>query len=77
MVQASYRHSKNAMDFIPEGTTQNNFDLRVVKRIHRDWELSGELQHEWWKAPIYQPSEQSDTVATFQLTLHPERRPTL
>ncbi|MDR3746153.1 MAG: capsule assembly Wzi family protein [Acidobacteriaceae bacterium] len=76
MVQASYRHSKNAKDFIPDGTTQNNFDLRIVKRIHRDWELSGELQHEWWKAPVYQLGEQSDTVATFQLTLHPERRPT-
>jgi hypothetical protein len=37
-------------------------------------ELSAEVQHEWWKAPIYQPGEQTDTVATFQVTLYSERK---
>jgi hypothetical protein len=76
MVQTSFRHSKVADDFIPSGTTQNSFDVRVVKRIHDYMELSAEVQHEWWKAPIYQPGEQTDTVATFQFTLHPERSAT-
>jgi hypothetical protein len=76
MVQTSFRHSKVADDFIPSGTTQNSFDVRVVKRIHDYMELSAEVQHEWWKAPIYQPGEQTDTVATFQFTLHPERSTT-
>jgi hypothetical protein len=74
MVQTSFRHSKVADDFIPSGTTQNSFDVRVVKRIHDYMELSAEVQHEWWKAPIYQPSEQTDTVATFQVTLYSERK---
>jgi hypothetical protein len=73
MVQTSFRHSKVADDFIPEGTTQNSFDVRVVKRIHERIEVSGEVQQEWWKAPLYKPGQQTDTVATFQLTLHPDR----
>jgi hypothetical protein len=74
LVQFSFDHKKDAKDFIPSGTTQNSFDLRAVKRIQERLELSAEVQHEWWKAPIYQPGEQADTVATFQLTLYPERK---
>jgi hypothetical protein len=74
LVQFSFDHKKDAKDFIAGGTTQNSFDLRAVKRIQDRLELSAEVQHEWWKAPIYQPGEQTDTVATFQLTLYPERK---
>jgi hypothetical protein len=89
MVQTSFRHSKAADDFIPAatipafsttpnftpgGTTQNSFDVRVVKRILDHLELSGELQHEWWKAPVYRTGEQSNTVVTFQLTVYPEHK---
>jgi capsule assembly protein Wzi len=74
LVQVSFDHKKNAKDFIPSGTTQNSFDVRVVKRLQDHLELSAELQHEWWKAPVYQPGEQSDTVATFQLTVYPEHK---
>jgi len=70
-VQLSFRHSKNAKDFIPLGTTQNSFDLRVVKRLRNHLELSAEVQHEWWKAPIYKTTQQDNTVVTFQLTMHP------
>jgi hypothetical protein len=72
IVQASYRNVKVDQYFIPSGTTQNSFDIRVVKRFHDRLELSANLQQEWWKAPIYQAGEQSDTVVTFQLTLSPE-----
>jgi len=71
MVQVWFRHNKAADDFIPSGTTQSSFDIRAVKRIQHDLEISAEIQHEWWKAPVYQPGEQSDTVATFQLTVYP------
>ena len=72
LVQVSFLHKKNAKDFIPLGTTQNSFDIRAVKRFRRTIEVSAEVQHEWWKAPVYQAGEQSDTVATFQMTLYPE-----
>ena len=74
MVQVSFRHGKVAKDFVPSGTTQNSFEVHAVKRIHDNLELSAQIQHEWWKAPVYQPGGQSDTVATFQLTLHPEHK---
>jgi hypothetical protein len=74
LVQVSFQQKKDAKDFVPSGTTQNSFDIRAVKRFHNDLELSAELQHEWWKAPIYQPGEQTDTVATFQFTVYPERK---
>jgi hypothetical protein len=75
LVQVSFQHKKDAKDFIPSGTTQNSFDVRVVKRLQNHIEISGEVQHEWWEAPVYKTGEQNDTVATFQLTLHPERMP--
>ena len=74
LVQVSFRHAKDAKDFIPSGTTQNSFDIRVVKRVQDHLEISAEVQHEWWKAPVYQSGQQGDTVATFQLTLHPEHK---
>jgi hypothetical protein len=62
MIQASFQHKKNAKDFIPDGTTQNSLDLRVVKRIRRQWEIRADVQQEWWKAPVYKPGQQSDTA---------------
>jgi hypothetical protein len=73
LVQVSFRNQKEETDFIPSGTTQNSFDVRVVKRLGKQLELTGDVQHEWWKAPVYQPGQQTDTVAKFQLTLYPER----
>lgn len=74
MVQTSFRHSKVADDFIPGGTTQNSLDIHVIKRLRDNLELSAELQHEWWKAPVYKTGQQADTVVQFQLTLYPERK---
>jgi hypothetical protein len=75
LVQVSFRNQKDAKDFIPSGTTQNSFDIRAVKRVAERLEISADIQHEWWKAQVYQPGEQTDTVATLQLTLYPERKP--
>ena len=71
MVQLSYRHAKVAKDFVPLGTTQNSFDVHVVKRYKEQLELSADIQQEWWKAPFYKEGKQSDTVATFQVTVWP------
>ena len=76
MVQLSFLHKKNAKDFVPLGTTQNSFDVHVVKRYRDQFEFSADLQQEWWKAPFYKQGAQNDTVATFQLTVWPHvRRP--
>jgi len=72
LLQASFRHAKVADDFVPFGTTQNSFDIHAVKRLHDHIELSVDVQHEWWKAPVYQAGGQSNTDATVQITVHPD-----
>jgi hypothetical protein len=67
-IQFQYRNAKASSAFIPGGTTQNDFAVQVVKRVHGDFELRGWLQYERWKAPIYKAGLQSDTTATFQVT---------
>lgn len=87
MLQLSFKHNKAATDFIrclpggpcpapgggsAGGTTQNNINVHVVKRVHNTVELSADVQHEWWKAPLYKAGLQSDIVATFQITIYPK-----
>jgi hypothetical protein len=73
VIQTSYRHSKVDQSFIPGGTTQNSINVYVVKRLRENMELSAYVQQEWWKAPIYQVGQKTDTVATFQFTIYPQR----
>lgn len=71
-VQFEYLNKKTPKDFIPGGTTQNEFKVGVVKRIGHDLELNAWVQYERWKAPIYKTGQQSNTVAAFQVTWYPK-----
>lgn len=71
-IQFMYRNAKADHDFIPQGTTQNDFQISVVKRVMKDIEIRGWVQHEDWKAPIYKPGQQSDTLAAAQITWFPK-----
>lgn len=71
MIQVSYRNAKNAKDFVPDGTTQNDFSVRVVRRIHEDLELNSFAQLEFWKAPILAAGLHSDLSIGLQLTYFP------
>jgi hypothetical protein len=86
-VQLEYLNKKTPKDFIPGGTTQNQFKVDVVKRLPHDIELNAWLQYERWKAPVplvlpgaplyivgppqYLPGPQNDTAIAVQLTWHP------
>ena len=72
-LQLSYRNAKADRNFIPFGTTQNLLQIAAVKRIKKDLEISGWLQQEEWKAPIYKPGLQSDTLAAAQVTWYPKQ----
>ncbi len=63
-IQASWRRQKAAKDFIPGGTTLNDIDFQVAKRIGKDFDLNGNFTLEHWRAPIYLPGEQTVTVTT-------------
>jgi capsule assembly protein Wzi len=71
-IQVQYLHKKNENDFIPGGTTQNQFKANVVKRFGKDVELNAWVQYEGWKAPIYKPGLQKDTSTAFSLTWFPQ-----
>jgi hypothetical protein len=71
-VQLEYLHKKNSSDFIPLGTTQNQFKVSFVKRFGPDVELNSWLQYEGWKAPIYKAGYQQNTTASVQLTWYPK-----
>ena len=52
-VQLEYLKKRTPTDFIPGGTSQNQFKVDVLKRLGKDLELNASLQIERWKAPIY------------------------
>jgi hypothetical protein len=82
-IQFSYRTDKvpqqhvdqnlQSKGFIVGGTTQNDYQFNVVKRIHKDIELNGFLQYERWVAPVYKTGPQSDTTASLQVTWYPHK----
>jgi hypothetical protein len=70
-IQLAYRNAKVADQFIAGGTTQNDIQGEVRKRISRDIEAQGWVQYERWQAPIYKSGAQSDTTVSVQVTWFP------
>jgi Capsule assembly protein Wzi len=83
------RNQKAAKDFIPAsttetipgtsrliegGTTLNNINFQVVKRIGKDFEINGNFDYGNWKAPIYSTGRHTVTTTTIQLTWYPTRK---
>jgi len=71
-VQVEYLNKKIPNDFIPNGTTQNQFKASVVKRFGRDLEMNAWVQYERWKAPVYLPGQQSNSIEAVQMTWYPK-----
>jgi len=74
-LQISARNQKADKDFIPGsttskiqgGTTLNDLNFQMVKRIGKDFEINANFSYEEWKAPIYLPGLQTVTNTTIQL----------
>ena len=80
-IEAGFRNQKAAKDFIPGGTTLNDVNFQVVKRIGKDLELNGNFAYERWLAPIYPTGtptypagQQTVTTTTIQLTWFPKNK---
>ena len=73
-IQLGVRNQKAAKDFIAGGTTLNDFNVQVVKRIAREVALEGNFTLEHWNAPIYLPGQQTVTATSIQVTWYPERK---
>ena len=70
-VHFMYRNAKASAQFIPGGTTQNDFEGYVCKRFGKDIEVRGSVLYERWKAPIYETGLQSDTSVRGEVTWFP------
>jgi hypothetical protein len=70
-VHFMYRDAKASNEFITGGTTQNDFEWYVCKRVRKEVEIRGTLQYERWKAPIYETGARTDTSGSVQLTWFP------
>ncbi len=71
-VQAEYMYKKTPKDFIPDGTTQHQFTVNVIKNLRPDIQLDAWLQYERWKAPIYKVGQQSNVVFAGQIKFFPK-----
>lgn len=70
-IQFQYRRAKAASDFLPGGTTQNDYAIAVRKRVHDNLEIRGQVQLEGWQGPVYGTGLQHDTTAEAQFTWYP------
>jgi hypothetical protein len=73
-LQVGMRNQKAAKDFIPGGTTLNDINFQVVKRIGKDIEIDGRFAYEHWNAPTNLPGQQTVTTSTIQVTWFPQRK---
>src|SRR5664279_5571943 len=80
-IQVGARNQKVAKDFIWDpvtkiqyGTTLNDINFQLVKRIGKDFEVNGNFAYEHYKAPIYLSGEQTVTTTNIQLTWYPSRK---
>jgi len=66
-----YRNAKASKEFIPGGTSQSDFSVFVCKRLHKDFEVRGQLQFENWKAPVYKSGQENDIITSVKVTWFP------
>jgi hypothetical protein len=71
-IQLAYLNKKTPKDFIPGGTTQNQFKAEISKHLRPDLTVDAWLQVERWKAPIYRTGQPSDTTIAAQFTWYPK-----
>ncbi len=71
-IQIGYRNAKVSKSFIPQGTTQNDFDIKAVLRLRENLELNAFGQAEFWKVPVLASGLQHDFTGSIQLTYFPK-----
>jgi hypothetical protein len=71
-IQLGYRNAKASQQYVPGGTTQNDFSVRAVLRVKRSIELNLFEQLEFWKAPVLATGLQKDFTSALQITYFPK-----
>lgn len=70
--EVTYLNNKTPKDFIPGGTTQNQFGLVAIHQVKPDLVLKAIFQYERWKAPVYQNGPKNDCTTFLQLDYRPK-----
>ncbi len=71
-LQLGYRNAKVSKNFIPGGTTQNDFDIKAVLRLKDNLELNAFGQAEFWKVPALATGPEHDFTGSVQITYYPK-----
>lgn len=71
-LQVSYREAKVAKDFITYGETINDFGASAQYTMHHNLQLTGAVQYEQWKAPIFATGLQQDVVTSIGVNFWPK-----
>jgi Capsule assembly protein Wzi len=71
-IQLGYRNAKVSKNFIPGGTTQNDFNIKAVLRLKDNLELNAFGQAEFWKVPALASGPEHDFTGSVQLTYYPK-----
>lgn len=69
----SLRNQKGGKDFISDGTPLNEMNSQAVKRIGKDFEVSGTIGYEEYNAPICVVGSETVTSTTIQFIWFPQR----
>jgi hypothetical protein len=71
-LQLGYRNAKVSKNFIPGGTTQNDFNIKAVLRLKDNLELNAFGQAEFWKVPVLTTGPEHDFTGSVQITYYPK-----
>ena len=70
-IQASFRYTKIAKDFIPGGSTQWDATISAMLRVRKDLQLKAFAQYESWLEPVLAPTRQRDFTTSVEFTWWP------
>jgi Capsule assembly protein Wzi len=73
-VGVAYRHAKASHQFLPGGTTQNDYSFSARKWFAKQFQVEGLVQYESWTVPLYMSGSHSDTTTAVSFTWYPPRK---
>ncbi len=73
-LEVGYRKAHIDSDFIPAGGNIQDFLARATWQLRPEIEVAAFLQYERWNFPVLSPLAGPDTVASVELTYHPQWR---
>jgi hypothetical protein len=71
-LQFGFRHQKVSREFIPNGGTLADANVRAEFWPRSSFSLSASVQYEMWNFPVIAPTRQSNVTSSVQLSFWPK-----